>query len=92
MHRWDKAVFKSVRMDLWKIIIIHDTYEDGDWDNGLVVEDKRAYAKLLKFFQPDYRKVPDVSYVRWLNRNELEISFACVARVHETLSISALRY
>ena len=34
-------------------------------DNGLVVEDKRVYAKLLKFFRTDYRKVLDVSYVRW---------------------------
>ena len=41
---------------------IHDTYEDGGWDNGLVVEDKIIYAKLLKFFQTDYRKVLDVSY------------------------------
>ena len=51
---------------------IHDTYEDGGWDNGLVVEDKRVYAKLLKFFRIDYRKVPEVSYVRWLNRTELQ--------------------
>ena len=51
---------------------IHDTYEGGGWDDGLVVEDERVYAKLLKFFQTDYRKVPDVSYVRWLNRTELD--------------------
>ena len=51
---------------------IHDTYEDGGWDNGLVVEDKKVYVKLLKFFQTDYRKVSDVSYARWLNRTELD--------------------
>ena len=51
---------------------IHDAYEDGGWDNGLVVEGKRVYAKLLKFFQTDYRKVLDVSYVKWLNRTELD--------------------
>ena len=51
---------------------IHDTYEDGGWDNGLVVEDKRICANLLKFFQTDYRKDLDVSYVKWLNRTELD--------------------
>ena len=61
-------MFKSVRLEDH----IHDTYEDGGWDNGLVVEDKKVHAKLAKFFQTDYRKVLDVSYVRWLNRTELD--------------------
>ena len=43
---------------------IHDTYEDGVWDNGLVVEDKSVYANLLKFFQTDYRKDLDVSFLK----------------------------
>ena len=27
---------------------IHDTYEDGGWDNGLVVEDKIVYANVVE--------------------------------------------
>ena len=59
-------------MDLGKIIFMTLTKMAVGTMVWWYIEDKKVYVKLLKSFQTDHRKVSDVSYVRWLNRTELD--------------------
>ena len=57
---------KSVRMNSWKIILMVLIQVGAMFWRQKTEEFVRA--RVLKFFQTGYRRVPDVYYVRWLSQ------------------------